>query len=111
MSVCNILLSEGYYIYAAKLSKLLGTIVLLTSFNNHSAGSYDSTSNRLTIPSVMVGQMIYHNVIVELRHFLREGGSSTDGVSVAPLANALDAFSPNSEQLTIPLVNGLELTY
>lgn len=93
------------------LSKLLVICAFLSCATVHAADSFDPATNRLTISSVMVRDAIYTNVIIGIGTVVSVGGSSTDGVSVAPSTSAIDTFDLSTGQLTIPAINALGQTY
>lgn len=90
------------------LSKFLCACTLLASASVHASDTYDSASNILTIPNVIVGDTIYQNVSVEVASVVSVGGNSADG---APSASAIDSFNLSTGQLTIPSVNALGQIY
>lgn len=67
------------------------------------ADSYDASSNKLTIPSVAVGDTLYTNVLITVGEV----------ISASTLANAdsYDTYDPSSRRLTIPMVSVGKINY
>ena len=71
--------------------------------NTLASDNYDSSSTQLSIPSVLVGNTTYNNVIIKV--------SSVISVGSAPALNLIDVYNPDSNQLYIPSVNVGNTTY
>lgn len=93
------------------LSKLLYAFTLMVCTTGYAADSFDPATQLLTISSVVVGDKIYSNVKIEVGGVISVGGNSTDGVSVAPSANAIDTFDIATGHLSIASVSALGQTY
>jgi len=82
---------------------LLSFITCIYITNTLASDNYDSSNSQLNIPSVLVGNTTYNNVVIKV--------SSVISVGNSPALNLIDVYNPETNQLYIPSVNAGNTTY
>jgi CubicO group peptidase (beta-lactamase class C family) len=73
------------------------------SLSSLAVDSYNSGNGQLTIPSVLLGNTTYNNVVINVGSVLSVGN--------APALNVIDVFTPSNNQLYVPAVTVGNSTY
>ena len=87
------------------------SIFLFIASNSFAIDKYNSTNSLLTIPTVVVGDKIYKDVLITIASILSVGGSNQDSKYLAKPSTTSDSYDPLTNQLTIPNVNAYGFVY
>jgi hypothetical protein len=77
----------------------------------YATDTYNHVNNQLTIPAVVVGEIIYRDVVITVGPILTVGGSSLDSKYPAKPSTSYDSYDPYKNQLTIPSVSAYGFVY
>lgn len=94
-----------------KFHRLVCSLCFVLSFNAYATDSYDHVNNQLSISAVVLGKVVYRDVVITVGHVLTVGGSSGDGRYPAKPQNAFNTYDPVTNQLSIANVNAFGLIY
>ena len=94
--------------------KYVKNLFLLFAFltsNVYAIDTYNPVNSQLTIPAVVLGNIVYKNVVITIGPILTVGGSSLDSKYPAKPSTTPDTYDPYKNQLTIPNVNAYGFVY
>lgn len=94
-----------------KFYQLCFYLCMALSLNAHATDTYNDSNNQLSIPAVILGSVVYRNVLITVDRVLTVGGSSQDAKYAAKPSHAFDTYDPTTNQLSIPNVNAFGLVY
>ena len=86
-------------------------ISLVMASNAYAIDAYNHVTNQLTIPSVVLGNTVYKDVVITVGPVLTVGGSNLDPKYPAKPSSLYDTYDPYKNQLTIPSVTAYGFTY
>jgi len=86
-------------------------ISLVISSNAYAIDAYNHITNQLTIPAVVLGNIVYKDVVITVGPVLTVGGSNLDSKYPAKPSTLYDTYDPYKNQLTIPSVNAYGFVY
>lgn len=85
--------------------------LLLMGFNAHALDTYNPSNNQLSIPTVIVGNIAYKDVVITVGSIVSLGGSSQDSKYPAKSTAVFDNYDIQKKQLTVPNVSAYGSTY
>lgn len=85
-------------------SKIILTWLLLLATNSIAADTYNPSNNQLIIPTVVVGKIIYKDVVITIDSILNVGGSNQDSKYISKMSTTYDSYDSLKNQLFIPNV-------
>lgn len=86
-------------------------ICLVMASNAYAIDAYNHVTNQLTIPSVVLGNTLYKDVVITVGPVLTVGGSNLDSKYPAKPSSMYDTYDANKNQLTIPSVTAYGFVY
>ena len=93
------------------LQKIVFSFLLLIGFNAYALDAYNPINNQLTIPTVIVGNTAYKDVVITVGSIVSLGGSSQDSKYPAKSTAVFDSYDIQKKQLSIPNVTAYGSTY
>jgi len=93
------------------LNRLLILAFALLTFNASATDTYNQLNNQLSIPTVILGDTVYRDVVITVGEVLTVGGISSDPKYLAKPSSTPDTYDPITNRLTIPNVNAFGLIY
>jgi len=94
--------------------KYIKNLFLLFAFlasNVYAIDTYNPANSQLAIPSVILGNTIYKDVVITIGPILTVSGSNQDPKYTAKPSTTPDTYDPYKNQLTIPNVNAYGFVY
>jgi hypothetical protein len=93
------------------ITELFLALVAFFSPAVYATDTYNPANSQLTIPSVVLGDTVYKNVIITVGPILTVGGSNQDLKYPAKPSTTPDTYDPYKNQLTIPSVSAYGFVY
>ena len=93
------------------ITELFLSLLTFISPAVHAIDTYNNVNNQLTIPAVIVGNILYRDVVITVGPILTIGGSNQDSKYVPKPSITFDSYDPYKNQLTIPNVNAYGFVY
>lgn len=93
------------------ITELFLSLVALFSPAVYATDTYDHVKNELTIPAVVLGDVVYRNVVITVGPVLTVGGSNLDPKYVPRSTDTFDSYDPYKNQLMIPSVSAYGSVY
>lgn len=93
------------------LTKVFLSSLLLIGINAYAIDTFNHTNNQLTIPTVIVGNTAYKDVVITVGSIVSLGGSSSDAKYPAKSTAVFDNYDVQKKQLSIPNVTAYGSIY
>ena len=93
------------------IKNLLLSFLTVLASNVYATDTYNHINNELTIPAVVLGDIVYKDVVITVGPILAVGGSNLDSKYPAKPSTTYDSYDPYKNQLTIPNVNAYGFVY
>ena len=93
------------------ITELFLSLLTFISPAVHATDTYNNVNNQLTIPAVIVGNILYRDVVITVGPILTVGGSNQDSKYVPKPSITFDSYDPYKNQLTIPNVSAYGFVY